>query len=67
MSFMDWWNRLALINGKEKFRNEREAALFVQRVYRNSGGPNEKMKEMRREYERAVRTKRERDSVEVKG
>jgi hypothetical protein len=34
------------------FKNQREAAEFVRRVYNGSGGPNDKLREMYREYDR---------------
>lgn len=49
--FMAFWNRLAKKNGKLRFRNRREAAEFVRRIKNESGGPNAKILEMRREYE----------------
>jgi hypothetical protein len=49
--FMNWWNRLALRNGKVKFRSQREAAEFVRALVNSSGGPNKKVLEMRRQYE----------------
>lgn len=48
---MEWWNRLAVRNGKVKFRNQREAAEFVRSIAKSSGGPNPKVLEMRRQYE----------------
>lgn len=50
-AFMGWWNSLAKKNGKLKFRNQREAAEFVRRVGNANGGPNEKLMEMRKQYE----------------
>ncbi|MEM7470722.1 MAG: hypothetical protein AAF340_05165 [Pseudomonadota bacterium] len=50
-SFLAFWNGLAKKNGKLKFRNRREAAEFVRRISNQSGGPNAKLVEMRRQYE----------------
>ena len=49
--FMAFWNGQARKNGKLKFRNRREAFEFVRRVKKQSGGPNAKILEMRRNYE----------------
>lgn len=49
--FADWWNRLALGNGKAKFRTAREAEEFIENLAKNSGGPNAKIIAMRKEYE----------------
>jgi hypothetical protein len=50
LTFMRWWNTLALRNGKLKFRTQREAAEFVRRVQNENGGPNAKILVMRQRY-----------------
>jgi hypothetical protein len=50
LTFMRWWNSLALRNGKLKFRTQREAAEFVRRVQNENGGPNAKIQAMRQRY-----------------
>lgn len=55
--FMRWWNTLAQRNGKLKFRTQREATEFVRRVHNENGGPNEKIRAMRRRYNDVNRAK----------
>ncbi len=62
-TFMRWWNLLASRNGKLKFRSQREAAEFVRRVYNESQGPNAKILEMRRQYDKVNRDRDKRKSV----
>jgi hypothetical protein len=57
ITFMRWWNALALRNGKLKFRNQREAAEFVRRVQNENGGPNAKIVAMRQKYVEVNRAK----------
>lgn len=66
-TFMNWWNRLALRNGKAKFRDEREAFDFIQQTYRNSGGPNAEIRAMRKEYEEIRRARASRNTGSDKG
>ncbi len=66
-TFMKCWNRLALWNGKAKFRNEREAFDFIQQTYRNSGGPNTEIRAMRKEYEEIRRARASRNIGSDKG
>ena len=61
-TFMRWWNSLASRNGKLKFTNQKEAAEFVRRVYNESQGPNAKILEMRRQYDKVNRDRDERKS-----
>ncbi len=56
-TFTRWWNWLAQRNGKTKFRTEREAFEFIQRTYRESGGPNDEIRAMRKEYEQISRAR----------
>jgi hypothetical protein len=41
-----------------KFHTKEEALEFIQRAYRESGGPNEKLRNMWRRYEEARKHKR---------
>ena len=66
-TFMNWWNRLALRNGKAKFRTEREAFEFIQHTYENSGGPNAEIRAMRKEYEEIRRARARREAGSNKG
>jgi hypothetical protein len=59
LTFMRWWNALALRNGKLKFRTQREAAEFVRRVQNENGGPNAKILAMRQRYVDINRAKAE--------
>lgn len=63
ITFMRWWNSLALRNGKLKFRNQREAAEFVRRVQNENGGPNAKILAMRQRYIEVNRAKPERHTA----
>ncbi len=55
--FANFWNKLAIFNGKSKFRTEREAEKFIRDLSKNSTGPNEKLMQMRREYESVKKAK----------
>jgi hypothetical protein len=58
--FFKWWNGLAEENGKQEFRTHEEAAEFVAKVQRESGGPNLKIQAMREQYEKIRRARDQR-------
>jgi hypothetical protein len=62
-NFMKWWNSLAEQNGKLKFRSKEEAAEFVRRVHEKNGGPNEKIRAMRKRYVEINRSREKRTAV----
>ncbi|MBM0202963.1 hypothetical protein JNW90_07525 [Micromonospora sp. STR1s_5] len=47
-TFIDWLTRSSDKAEKLSFKNQREAAEFVRRLYNESGGPNPKLKELYR-------------------
>lgn len=56
--FLSFWNRLAVRNGKTKFRNQKEAAEFIRQVQNRTGGPNARLIAMRERYVEAHAGKR---------
>lgn len=50
VTFLTWLVRGAGKDEKLLFKNQREASDFVRRVYNESGGPNDKLREMYRNY-----------------
>jgi hypothetical protein len=62
-SFMKWWNGLAAENGKLKFRSMEEAAEFVRKVHEKNGGPNAKIRAMRKQYDDVNRSREKRSAT----
>ena len=45
-TFLQWITRASEKSEKLSFKNQREAAEFVQRLYEESGGPNRRLREL---------------------